>query len=352
MKQKTVLELKHKQGNPRNSEGSFLSLKDGRILYVYTHFHGDSWHDDASAKLVARYSSDNGETWTGSDELVLENNEAGENIMSVSLLRLQDGRIALLYCRKNSFCDLHPVIRFSSDEVKTWTEPLSVIKYNGYFVVNNDRMIQTKNSRLIIPAAFHPLPINSTSEATPAIGLFFYSDDQGRTWEKRSSWVLPPQNSKTGFQEPGIIELSENLLMAYFRNDCGSQYTSFSHDNGETWSIAERSPDFISPVSPMSMKRNPYTNEIIAVWNDHSLRWDNLLKPQGGSWGRTPLVAALSKDNGKSWKKYTLIEKDPAHGYCYTAIHFVSDGILLAYCCGGGTESSVLQDSKITKITC
>ena len=344
-----VLELKSHKGNPRNSEGSFIDLQDGRILYAYTHFYGDSWHDNASARLAGRYSSDGGKSWSAADTDILENTEALENIMSVSLLRLQDGRIALLYLRKNSFCDMHPVLRFSSDETKTWTAPQMVVDYQGYFVVNNDRMIQTKNSRLIIPVAFHSLSGKSPGEITPAIGLFFYSDDLGKNWQKSSSWVLPPQNSRTGFQEPGIIELSDGLLMSYFRNDSGAQYTSFSYDNGDIWSVAERNMNFLSPVSPMSMKRNPYTNEIVAVWNDHNPRWN--ISPAEGSWARTPLVMAFSKDNAKSWERHELIESSPNHGYCYTAIHFVPDGILLAYCCGGGEESTVLQDSIIRKIT-
>lgn len=69
------------------------------------------------------------------------------------------------------------------------------------------------------------------------------------------------------------------------------------------------------------------------------------------SWGRTPLVAALSTDDGKSWARAKLLEKAPDHGYCYTAIHFVDDAVLLAYCCGGGEESAVLQDMRIRRVT-
>ena len=34
-------------GNPRNSEGAFLGLKDGSVLFVYSRFQGDGcedWH--------------------------------------------------------------------------------------------------------------------------------------------------------------------------------------------------------------------------------------------------------------------------------------------------------------------
>ncbi|MGJ7027585.1 hypothetical protein, partial [Petrimonas sulfuriphila] len=34
---KTVLKLPPSSNNPRNSEGDFITLKDGRVLFVYSH---------------------------------------------------------------------------------------------------------------------------------------------------------------------------------------------------------------------------------------------------------------------------------------------------------------------------
>ena len=113
----TVMPITSGPGNPRNSEGDFIKLKDGRILFVYTHFTGNSGVDHASAHLAGRFSDDGGKTWTKEDTLILPN-EAKMNVMSVSLLRLQDGRIALFYCRKNSFWDCLPIMRTSEDEAK------------------------------------------------------------------------------------------------------------------------------------------------------------------------------------------------------------------------------------------
>ncbi|MCK5369224.1 MAG: exo-alpha-sialidase, partial [Cyclobacteriaceae bacterium] len=65
-----TLRLEPKQGNPRNSEGDFIQLKDGRILFVYTHFTGGTG-DHASAYLAGRFSNDGGETWTNEDISIL-----------------------------------------------------------------------------------------------------------------------------------------------------------------------------------------------------------------------------------------------------------------------------------------
>ncbi len=48
-----ALRLEPKEGNPRNSEGDFIQLKDGSILFVYTHFTSGTG-DNASAYLTAR----------------------------------------------------------------------------------------------------------------------------------------------------------------------------------------------------------------------------------------------------------------------------------------------------------
>ncbi len=60
----TVLKLSPSENNPRNSEGDFVTLKDGRILFVYSRYTGDSSSDHAPAFLAGRYSADGGKTWT------------------------------------------------------------------------------------------------------------------------------------------------------------------------------------------------------------------------------------------------------------------------------------------------
>ena len=88
------------EGNPRNSEGDFIQLADGRLLFVYTHFTGGN-EDHSTAFLAGRYSDDGGLTWTTEDVTIVPN-EGRQNVMSVSLLRLQNGQITLFFLVKNS----------------------------------------------------------------------------------------------------------------------------------------------------------------------------------------------------------------------------------------------------------
>ena len=52
------------KGNPRNSEGAFITLKDGRIAFVYSRYNGDSADDHAYCEIAVITSSDLGETWS------------------------------------------------------------------------------------------------------------------------------------------------------------------------------------------------------------------------------------------------------------------------------------------------
>lgn len=350
-----VLSLRHKRNNPRNSEGSFVTLADGRIMYAYSRYQGTSWHDNASADICARFSSDGGRAWSRQDRILVQN-EGACNVMSVSLLRLQDNRIALFYLRKNSSMDCRARMRVSDDEGKTWSKPVLCIPEPGYFVVNNDRIIQLRGGRLIIPASYHRSKSAFSKTGTTGkdysvcdrgIAMFFLSDDRGRTWRGAKDWWALPVRSESGAQEPGVVELSDGRLYACIRTSCGCQYEMFSEDGGETWS-APRPSVFRSPCSPLSIKRIPSTGYLLAVWNDHSGRW-RLPPAQSSSWGRTPLVIAVSMDDGATWQSHQPIETDPGRGFCYTAIHFTEDALLLAYCCGG-RRGAVLQDVCLRRI--
>jgi photosystem II stability/assembly factor-like uncharacterized protein len=258
---------------------------------------------------------------------VILENEAGMNVMSVSLLRLASGDIGLFYLRKNAADDCRLYLRRSADEGKTFGAATLCMPEAGYYVVNNDRLVRLAGGRLIAPASFRQAA--GASAAHPGIAICYLSDDDGRTWRKSKTELHPPKRSRSGLQEPAVVELKDGKLMMLCRTDQGSQFRSFSTDGGETWSDAEPS-DIKSPLSPASIKRIPKTGDLLMVWNDHS-RVDESLRGK-----RTPLNVAISRDEGKTWEKTKVLESDPDGWYCYTAITFVDDRILLAYCAGDG----------------
>jgi sialidase-1 len=333
-----VLQLPPGSDNPRNSECDFVTLKDGSVKMIYSHYTGTSSSDHASAYLASRISYDGGKTWSGKDHLELEN-EGKMNVMSVSLLRLKNGRIALFYLRKNAITDCVPMVRFSDDESKTWSAPTPCITdQEGYFVLNNNRVIQLKSGRLLLSVSLHQTPTTAWS-ATGRI-FSYYSDDHGITW-LRGSEVANPDAVTT--QEPGVIELKNGDVMMFMRTNAGVQYKSYSRDKGLTWSPAEKT-NIISPVSPASIARIPGKKDLVLVWNNN----DGSIPETKGK--RTPLNIAVSKDEGKTWRNEKIVEGDADGWYCYIAIHFVGKKILLGYLAGSQKKRTRLAQIDVSLV--
>lgn len=339
-----VLELGISESNPRNTEGDFITLKDGRLLYIYTRFTGGG-DDHDRADLVSRVSNDGGATWSAVDEPVV-GNEGGLNVMSVSLLRLRDGKIALFYLQKNSLTDCRPVVRFSSDEAVTWSEPTAIIPDAeiGYYVLNNDRVVALGEGRLLAPVAKHHAPGQEKADWNGEVGCYF-SDDNGLTWQspKQLHQAFDAAGKRVATQEPGVVELKDGRVLLWVRTGAGELYQAHSGDRGLTWSPLVPM-GVASPQSPASIERIPGSGELLLVWNDHS---DLALAERTL---RTPLSLALSSDEGLTWSPGRIIEPNPRGWYCYTAIDFVEKHLLLAYVAGQQSPGKHLSASRVTRI--
>lgn len=297
-----------------------------------------------------------------------------QNTMNATFLRLHDGRILLSCATKGSLGDLpygdcRPWAVFSDDEAESWSEPVGIAQVPGYYVQNNDRIVQLSQDnphapgRLIAPLAYHRFsgcdPDADMLGFESGLAMWRLSDDGGATWHESDSWWALPVVSGSGLQEPGVVELRNGTVWCWARTDIGFQWGSSSVDGGKTWAPFEPIEDFASPCSPLSMKRVPEgfgdaSGQLLAVWNDHSDRW-GLPEPPNGAWGRTPLVTALSDDDGKTWRHHRLLEDDPEGGYCYTAIHFVDDAeepaVFLAYCAGRRRMASGLTGVRMRRLS-
>lgn len=322
------LRISPSPGNGRNSEGDFIRLQDSRLLLIYSKFVGTG--DHAAAELVSRHSSDDGATWSTEDVSVVRRQPGEANLMSVSLLRLQDGRIALFYAQKYAspegskypFLD-YILMRTSSDEGRSWSAAQHVCPQDqpGYRVLNNDRVIQLPSGRLVVPVASHYLP-GWTGWRDSARIQCLLSDDGGETWRFSRSAL----ESKLLAQEPGVVELQDGRLLLFCRSrDC--QLVSWSDDGGDSWLPLQRSAITQPVTSPASIERIPATGDLLLVWNNGD---DDLARVQPV--GRRPFSAAVSSDDGATWKHMQNIGSDPDGWYCYTAVEFVGDHVLLAHC--------------------
>jgi sialidase-1 len=342
----TLLVIEPTAEQPRNSEGDIVQLRDGRLCLVYTRFKGGT-RDHSGADLAMRTSDDNGRTWS-SDRILLPN-EGKCNVMSVSIVRLKkSGELLLFYLRKDErlrSCSAY--VRRSADEFETLSAPVRVTTLEGYHVVNNDRVIELSTGRLIVPAALHTgfdetgtLVTEFTGKGIPMV---YYSDDSGRTWRRADVPVTPVSQRSLTLQEPGVVELKDGRLWMFMRTTHGSQYGCYSYDGGVSWSEPEPT-NLMSPCSPATIERVPWTGDLLCVWNDHSGRHPFT---EGR---RTPLCIALSKDDGRSWGPSRVIEADPNGWFCYTSMSFAGDKVVLSYC-AGDRQVGGLNRLKVSALT-
>ncbi|HYF48243.1 MAG TPA: sialidase family protein [Planctomycetota bacterium] len=320
-----VLNFEPTREFPRNSEGAFGNLKDGRILFAYSQFYGGD-RDHSPSRIAAIESSDGGRTWSKPRPLV--ENVGAQNIMSVSFIRMRDGSLAMFYLHRNTLEDLTPRKVVSLDEGRTWSAPEPTFEAPGYFVVNNDRIVRLKSGRLVAPAAYHRARNKSELDLN-GIAMWFLSNDDGKTWRESNTKWMAPQHCWSGLQEPGVVELADGSIFSWARTTLGCQYVMRSVDDCVHFSPPEPS-ELMSPCGPASIKRLPESDALLCLFNDHSGRFPRRAE---SDW-RTPLVAGISRDGGRTWPKRTRLEDDPQGGFHYTAIHYVGEHVLLAYCAG------------------
>ncbi len=309
---------------PRHSEGDTVSLVDGDVLLAWTRFRGRE--DHARAEIVAMVGSrseggnSHGLVWQWSQSRVLVSAaEAAQNVMSVSLLReAGSGDLLLFYLRKNSPSDCRVYVRRSMNEGHTWVEAEGVCQTMGYHVLNNARVVQLASGRLVAPVAFTPDYDRSRHQTA----FCYLSDDQGASWRPSQGWVDLPQ-SAVGCQEPGVVPLERNLLMI-LRTDLGCVYGALSSDGGDSWGAPWAMAQLPAPMAPATAVR--LRDGGLVITYNH--------RPEGAKAGwadRTPLALARSEDEGRTWRRLTDLESDPAYSYGYTSLRLVAEVAWLSY---------------------
>ena len=131
----------------RQTEGSIAVTSEGRLLLAFTDFYDVKWVDMSPARIVGKWSDDEGESWT--ETFVLQENIGDLNVMCPSLLTLPSGRIILAFGRKDrrKFLSnpggecaergvMHLMAKYSDDQGVTWSEPKQITRENDDLIIN------------------------------------------------------------------------------------------------------------------------------------------------------------------------------------------------------------------------
>jgi sialidase-1 len=183
--------------------------------------------------------------------------------------------------------------------------------------MNNDRVTVLSSGRLVCPISWAA----DTSRGDHYTAYCCFSDDQGKTWKAGKDRVDQP---KRGAMEPEVVELNDGRLLMILRTQLGHIAATYSRDGGDTWS--QPAPWGVkAPEAPATLRRIPATGDLLLVWNNTYMAGTD----HGGQ--RTPLTAAVSADEGKTWKHVRNLEDRTDQTYAYTSLIFHQDRALLTY---------------------
>ena len=359
--------------NPRNGESTMIRRKDGAIMHAFTEYYGTCGEDHGTARISACISRDEGESWS-ERFILLDKDPDAQNIMSASLLRMDNGDLGIMYLRKavtpEGGVNCLPVFRRSSDEGHSWS-PMQVCLPEGYYTPFNSCLLLLKSGRILYPLTFYCRQydafrrhIDVGRPETGPYGLILYSDDDGTTWGTLSHrFYTPFPDRKMGLTEPSVYEHENGDLWIWFRTMYGHQYQSFSTDGGITWSPLVPNLFFTSPDAPMQMRR--VGDVAVAIWNPIPYHSVNFGFESWGAPKRTPFVLAVSRRDGREFavnfahyvgtrpdlmqNQLFYLEDDPDSSYCYPAIFEGPDYFLVSYYHSNGTKEC-LNCTKVVKV--
>jgi len=300
---------------PRKSEGDVIELTDGRLLLVYMEFGGDG-SDFARTRLVAQESADGGLTW-GRHRVITTTAPGDVNVYSPNLIRAADGGILLLFMRQHSVkpWSLTNYAWKSSDEGETFA-PYAEFAAKQDCSLCNAVVKRLASGRLLLPVS-PAVPGDQGPWGKYAVTVLC-SDDDGRTWREAGNRLTLPLR---GAMEPHVEETRDGRVLMVMRNQLGALFLSESSDGGLTWSLPQPT-GLRTPESCPELTRLPATGDLLMIWNNAP--YDPGFRSHYGK--RSPLTAAVSRDEGRTWEHVRDIEDDPARAFSNPGCRFTSRG--------------------------
>jgi len=312
---------------PRHDHQLIFPLSGGRLLLVWSEYYvrrpsqilrtpGErtgSVGDDFPCRLSGRTSQDGGRTW--SERVILQENVWGRNVKHPNMVRLPSGEIVFTFTAWESEEQRNVYMKRSADECESWSEIVQLSE-PGWYCTNNDHVLTLSTGRVILPS--HGGPGFQFVKGNPLHSFVFYSDDGFRTWRMSENTMVAPGR---GGHEPSIVELKDGRLLCFLRTTNKCIYRAWSEDGGVRWSVPEPT-GLAAPDSPPLLKRIPTTGDLLLIWNN---------VPSDGNWPRTPLTAAISRDEGETWENFQDIHNHPDRDAAYAAVTFRGDEALVTY---------------------
>lgn len=334
------------------------ALPDGTLAAYFIEVRGPGLAPTPPVQhMLCRISRDHGKTWSEPETLFTFPKEEGgfgfhgtlvDQQGEVHFLVMNDNNTGMLRYRevkpgqtaveprdkqRLDICHIR-----SSDGRTKWSKPKKI--WEGR-VSDLQSVLQLKSGRIILPFGDTVRGRNwsNRGEGFAAFTFFgefdthvLYSDDNGDTWKKSESILRTPTPNNFGSfgaVEPVLMQLKDGRVWMLLRTQLGRLWESYS-DDGSVW----------SDPKPTAITSSDAPAGLVRLKDDRLvLLWNNCQRFPYARGGRQVLHAAVSDDDGKTWRGKREVLRDPLrndpppvtgdHGVSYTYPIVGHDGRVL-----------------------
>ena len=302
----------------------------GRIITVTDRRYDNNEDLPNKIDLVARYSDDNGNSWSAPKTIAgeyidsLNNQEPDYGYGDAAIVETTDGKIICLMAadrryQRSTYDDRIKVYQTSSDDGgKTWERPKEIsdliydapykdasAKLQGVFVTSGKGLCLKHQKRKSANGRIMFAMVCKFSE-WPYYNYIVYSDDNGKTWNVSKHAVFE------GGDEAKLVEERDGTVIISTRRS-GERGFNVSHDGGLTWGKGYTNKDLWGNSC----------NADMLVYSD-----DVYLHTMPNAEDRRNLTIYASKDKGKTWPYKYVFNSLPG---AYSSIVKCADGSIGIY---------------------
>lgn len=274
---------------------TIVTLPSGELLAAWV--AGERELADDTRIVFSRRSAGPAGTWSAAATLADTPDRPDANPV---LFRDDAGRLHLYYASMfgATFCESLILTRVSDDDGATWSPDRIAVP--AVCTLLKNKPIILANGVWLMPAYV---------EATYA-SQFFASLDRGATWFALGPPLLSlPWNNL----QPAVVQLADGSLLAHMRTVSGAGFTWEARScDGIVWRPLPR-VDLPNPGSGLDLIRLS-TGHLVVAYNDSPT-------------ARTPLVVALSADEGRTWLPPKTLASGPGR-FAYPSLVESADGMI------------------------
>lgn len=210
-----------------------LCMSDtGELMVAYR--KSTNHHQDSAATLVARWSTDNGLTWSAESTIY----SPGVDPRDVTLTTLADGTIAMTCFHYDDPSTYSTHVQFSTDAGRTFGSPIEVVSATLSRVNACSGPIVEASDGTLLVAIYGDGDADDYQSA-----VVMSSTDGGATWADVATIASGPGSignaygpeSEGGFYEPFLHVLADGTILAAIRHDREKVWFNRSTDDGVTW---------------------------------------------------------------------------------------------------------------------